>query len=142
MQILLNLNLFSLTSKFKNLKTVKKSLVNFFQIFSNNPTANQNYTLDNLVSILYNPKFRLTRRTIFYIFGFTETISSSSTQKIIKAYASLKNVNLIALDWSEYNNYNKNMPKAILAAQGVGKVVGEKLKKTFGLLLRDFELVG
>jgi hypothetical protein len=47
---------------------------------------------------------------------------------------------LIALDWSEYNK--GEMAKVISAAQGVGKVVGEKLRKTFGLLLNNFELVG
>lgn len=84
--------------------------------------------------------YRMARRTVLFAFGFTETFNSPSTTLTVNGYIKKGNYNILVLDWSAYNK--GNLTVAIKKAQEVGKIVGEKMKRTFALLIGNFELVG
>lgn len=111
-----------------------------WSISSDPSTPNQNFTIDNLNGVLMSRLYRMARRTVLFAFGFTETFNSPSTTLTVNGYIKKGNYNILVLDWSAYNKGNLTI--AIKKAQEVGKIVGEKMKRTFALLIGNFELVG
>ncbi len=69
-------------------------------VFITSSTSQEAYSLSQLGDISKNMKFDTSRKTVLYIHGYVESLSTSTTQSIIKAYLQEASYNLFVLDWS------------------------------------------
>lgn len=77
------------------------------------------YDFSQSNQIVKNPKFDSNRKTVLYIHGYIESLTSSTTQMIINAYIKQANYNILVLDWStlaggSYPNAVENLREVII----------------------------
>lgn len=52
---------------------------------------------------MLHPAFEKDLDSLFYCFGYTESFTSESTQRVIKSYIYRNQFNVLVLDWGNYS---------------------------------------
>ncbi|CRK93118.1 CLUMA_CG006613, isoform A [Clunio marinus] len=111
-----------------------KNLIKFEFISDNYST--QSYTVDNLYTILQNPKFDRQKQTAIYSYGFTQTVYQPSVRKIVEAYLANSDFNFILV------NYNSILAYNIINANNFGVYIASSLEKLFNNGYGNFHVIG
>ncbi|CRL01709.1 CLUMA_CG014925, isoform A [Clunio marinus] len=102
------------------------------------------FSLVTLESLSSHEKFNINHKTVFYIHGFRENMTSESVETIVNAYTKRSTYNILVLDWSEYSN-GSYVTDAVPNLVKIGKLVGENifnLVEQKVLELKNFHVVG
>lgn len=70
-----------------------------------NSAAAHTYTVSNLATILQNSNYATAKKTVFYMYGFTQGLTSASVKEVVAAYATSAKYNLIVVS-TPLLNYN------------------------------------
>lgn len=72
------------------------------------PTVNDAiiFALDSMDEIGSHKSFNRSRKTVFYIHGFRESVASESCQTVVEAFLKRNSHNILVLDWSVYASGN------------------------------------
>lgn len=111
--------------------------------FSDNPHANEYFSLNETRKILNHPEYDVNNKTVFYCFGYTESFRSESTANVVQAYIDKGDYNIIVLDWADYSKGNY-VTEALPNTFKVGDLVGKTLLKMEkqGFNLDNFHVIG
>lgn len=66
----------------------------------------QSYAVDNLETILDNPKFDRQKRTVIYSYGFSQTVYQQSVREIVDAYLENGEFNFVLVNYRSILAYN------------------------------------
>ena len=97
-----------------------------------------------MTAIQSNSWYSQTKYTAIYAFGFTESVSSATTQAILNAYVTRGGNNIIVIDWSAYNGATiDDYPVAIENMKVIGELLGARIAAAFrNFATLRFHLVG
>jgi hypothetical protein len=100
MQVLLILSIFA-SSQAQILSGVQLVLINF-QDASSYSTAKLSW--ENITQTLKPPIYDANKKTVLFIYGWNDNLSSDCVTRIIAAYATRKAThNILILDWSTFS---------------------------------------
>lgn len=95
-------------------QSIDSTKLDFF--YGPNISDHHVYNYDELEEIFKDDNFDANRPTALYIHGYRETVVSNSVQRIINAYLSRNDHNIIVLDWSHAasgNYFTSAVPNAM-----------------------------
>ncbi|KAK7868595.1 hypothetical protein R5R35_008408 [Gryllus longicercus] len=64
----------------------------------------ETFPLSNITDVLQHPRYDLSRRTLLYLHGFTETPMKESVVTVVTAHLQRGDHNVLSVDWSEVCN--------------------------------------
>lgn len=106
--------------------------------------SHQLYNLNSTENLLNDVNYNVKIKTLFYIHGFKENLTTESTETVIDAYLRRNDHNVIVLNWGPYAN-GSYMTHAVPNLVKIGKLVGasmyEWLKKQV-FELNELHIVG
>lgn len=80
---------------------------------------------------------------MIYTYGYTETISSESSQAIVKSYIERNDHNILVIEWSKYNIGNyifEAIPQMKVVSEAIGRALLEMKSLRFNF--KKFHLIG
>lgn len=87
---------------FTNWVTAEFTALNIAFFYGNDTTKFQLFPIPTAHEIFSNSAFNKTRKTLLYIHGYRENVSSQSVHTVVKAFIARDSHNILVLDWGVY----------------------------------------